>query len=99
MERVVEESLKLPARVLRAVMTGMLAPDAQARLSKIKAPTLILWGEQDTLFPRAEQNSLASAIPSAVLQVYPQTGHSLHWERPEQFVKDLENFMSRTEPR
>jgi pimeloyl-ACP methyl ester carboxylesterase len=33
-------------------------------------------------------------LPSATLKVYPETGHALHWERPEMFVSDLESFIS-----
>jgi pimeloyl-ACP methyl ester carboxylesterase len=92
--RVIKESLKLPAHVWRAVMEGMLASDASARLSRIKARTLIIWGDQETIFSRAEQDALTSAIPNAVLKVYPKTGHGPNWERPEQFAKDLKDFMS-----
>jgi pimeloyl-ACP methyl ester carboxylesterase len=98
-ERVISESLKLPASVWQAVMAGMMASGAGAKLSNIKAPTLIIWGDQETVFPRSEQDALVSAIPSAVLKVYPKTGHSPNWERPEEFAADLEDFISRTEPR
>lgn len=94
MKRVVEESLKLPARVWREVLAGIMASDFKSELSKIKAPTLIIWGENDKIFGRDEQNILASKIPDAVLKIYPETGHCPNWERPEQFVKDLENFIS-----
>src|SRR3712207_7560242 len=50
---------------------------------EIDAPTLILWGEQDPLFPHEEQERLAAAIPDATLKVYPETGHAVHWDRPE----------------
>jgi non-heme chloroperoxidase len=67
-------------------------------LREINAPTLILWGEQDPLFPREEQERLAAAIPDATLKVYPETGHAVHWDRPERFVRDLEAFMKDTRP-
>ncbi|MCM3902804.1 MAG: alpha/beta fold hydrolase [Pyrinomonadaceae bacterium] len=98
MTRVVSESLKAPARVWRGVMTGMLAPDAKVELNKIRAPTLILWGDEETIFPRAEQEALRSLIPNAALIVYSKTGHALHWERPEQFTGDLEKFLSQNNP-
>jgi non-heme chloroperoxidase len=63
------------------------------QLREIDVPTLILWGEQDALFPREEQERLAAAIPGATLKVYPETGHAVHWERPEQVVRDLDAFM------
>ena len=35
------------------------------------APTLMLWGEHDAYFPRAEQDALAAAIPNARLARLP----------------------------
>jgi non-heme chloroperoxidase len=96
---VVSESLKLPASVWREyVEEAVLSIDQDyvIELGEINVPTLILWGEQDALFPREEQERLAAAIPGATLKVYPETGHTVHWERPEQFVRDLEAFMEET---
>jgi non-heme chloroperoxidase len=93
MERVVAESLKLPARVWRAVLRGLMEADDTAQLRTIRAPTLILYGERDAFFPLAEQELLAASIPNAVLKVYEETGHALHWEQPERFVRDLLAFI------
>ena len=99
LDTVVSESLKLPARVWRDYWEGVaLAPYDAARLGEIDAPTLILWGEQDIIFSREDQEQLAAAIPGATLKVYPQTGHAVHWDRPEQVVRDLEEFMKETSP-
>jgi non-heme chloroperoxidase len=84
---------KLPARVWRETMTGMMAADYKTKLDRIKAPTLIIWGDKETIFLRSEQDLLKAKISDSVLKVYPGTGHSPHWERPEQFAKDLEVFM------
>ncbi|CAA9446885.1 MAG: hypothetical protein AVDCRST_MAG80-1863 [uncultured Rubrobacteraceae bacterium] len=35
-------------------------------------------------------------IPDATLRVYPDTGHLVHWERPEWVVRDLEAFIKGT---
>jgi non-heme chloroperoxidase len=40
-----------------------------------------------------EQQRLAATIPGARSRVYPETGHSPHWERPERFAADLDAFM------
>jgi non-heme chloroperoxidase len=94
LERAVSESLKVPARVWRDYYEGVvLTVDDTARLGEIGAPTLILWGEQDALLPREEQEWRAAAIPDATLKVYPETGHLAHWARPEWVVRDLEEFM------
>jgi non-heme chloroperoxidase len=99
LDTVVSESLKLPARVWRDYWEGVaLAPDHAAWLGGIDAPTLIVWGEQDIIFSREDQERLVRTIPNATLRMYPETGHAVHWDRPEQFVRDLEEFMKATRP-
>ena len=96
LDTVVSESLKLPARVWRDYLEGAVLSidhDYVLALGEIDVPTLMLWGEQDPLFPREEQERLAAAIPDATLKVYPETGHAVHWDRPEQVVRDLQAFM------
>jgi non-heme chloroperoxidase len=97
LDTVVSESLKLPARVWRDYFEEVVHADA-AQLREIKAPTFILWGEQDPYPPREEQERLAREIPDATLKVYAETGHAVHWERPEEVVRDLEAFMRATRP-
>ena len=93
LEAAVKESMKLPLHVWQGVMAAMMSPDTQVELKKIKAPTLILWGDRD-FFPRSEQDALTSAIPNAELKVYKNTGHALHWEHPEKFAADLTAFLN-----
>jgi non-heme chloroperoxidase len=66
LNKVVSESLKLPARVWRDYMEGViLTPDHAARLGEINVPTLILWGEQDAMFSHEKGERLARTIPEA----------------------------------
>ena len=95
-EGIVAESLKLPARLWREVFDGLLAFDDAEQLGRIAAPALLIWGERDELFPREDQDRLATAIPNARLRIYPETGHCPNWERPEQVVADLDSFMQET---
>lgn len=55
-------------------------------------PTLIVWGDQDAIHPRSEQEALAVAIAGAQLVVYPGAGHGVHWEEPAHFAADLVAF-------
>jgi non-heme chloroperoxidase len=101
LDTVVSESLKLPARVWRDYWEGAVLSidrDYVLELREIDVPTLMLWGERDPLFPREEQERLAAAIPGATLKVYPETGHAVHWDRPEWVVRDLEEFMKEPRP-
>jgi non-heme chloroperoxidase len=92
-ERLVAESLKLPARVWKSTLEGLFAFDDAAELGRIAAPTLLIWGEWDRWLPREEEDQLAFTIPGAKVVVYPATGHSPNWERPERVAADLDAFM------
>jgi pimeloyl-ACP methyl ester carboxylesterase len=92
---VVKQSMKLPARVWQAALAGVLAEDYKSKLGRIKTPTLILWGDKENIFLRDEQDLLKAKIADSILKVYPETGHSPHWEQPETFARDLNEFLSR----
>ena len=60
----VSESLKVPARVWRGYMEGVvLTVDDTARLDEIEAPTLILWGERDAILRARNRSGASGAIP------------------------------------
>jgi pimeloyl-ACP methyl ester carboxylesterase len=96
MARVVEESRKAPARVWRAALAGLIGEETFTGLGDGRTPTLLLWGERDGIFPRAEQELLVEALPVASLKVYRETGHAPHWERPREVARDLERFLRTT---
>jgi pimeloyl-ACP methyl ester carboxylesterase len=75
-------------------MAGTLAYDGASVLPRIQAPTLLLWGDRDAVFSRAQQERLLALLPDATLRVYPETGHALHWEQPERFTEDLTAFIA-----
>jgi non-heme chloroperoxidase len=93
-DRAVEESLKLPARVWRELMKGMLATSAPVGLSRSNIPTLIIRGDKDTYALQSEQEALARMIRTARVKVYTETGHAVHWERPAEFVRDVQAFVA-----
>ena len=91
----VGEGLKVPAFVWKAAFESRrrLEGEYAAELGKIKAPTLIVWGDQDVRYPRDEQEKLASAIAGSRLIAYHGAGHFLHWEEPRRFASDLVIFV------
>lgn len=90
----VAESLRAPARVWRASFRALLQEDLSASLGEIAAPTFLMWGDQDGMIDRSEQDKLAARIPEAHLVVYRGCGHSPHWERPDRVAADLTAFIS-----
>jgi pimeloyl-ACP methyl ester carboxylesterase len=63
-----------------------------ARLSRIVAPTLVLWGREDRIYPVAGAHRLAREIPGAKLQIM-DAGHVPHEERPREFLGLLTEFL------
>lgn len=94
LETVVRESLKVPARVWKAVFRAFIDGDFSHELPVIKAPTLIVWGDRDAFCPSGDQLGLVEAIAGSELLVYAGVGHALHWEHPARFAADLEAWMS-----
>jgi pimeloyl-ACP methyl ester carboxylesterase len=96
LDTVVAESLKVPAFVWHAALAALAASDTTAELPLIEAPTLIVWGDQDTIFFEADQQALDAGIPRSTLLVYEGIGHGVHWEDPDRFTDDLVGFMRST---
>lgn len=58
-----------------------------------KIPTLLLVGEEDALTPPQAMESIASQIPHARFVKVPQAGHSVYFERAEEFNRIIEDFL------
>ena len=95
LDLVVQESLKVPTRVWKETLRCALDSDFSAELPKIKAPTRLIWGDQDAFVSRLEQTALLAAIPGSRLSVYAGVGHAPHWEEPARFVNEVADFIWR----
>jgi pimeloyl-ACP methyl ester carboxylesterase len=62
-------------------------------LSLIPHPTLVIWGEQDLIFPVTVGEKLHRVIPRSVLRTIPQSGHIPMWETPEAVNPILLSFL------
>jgi non-heme chloroperoxidase len=88
-----EETMKVPARVFKEFFKDLIETDLSPLLNKIRAPALLVWGDQDAILSRSEQDALGKALPNSSLVVYRGAGHSPHWEEPEHFASDLVSFV------
>ncbi|WP_440713625.1 alpha/beta fold hydrolase [Gordonia sp. FQ] len=55
------------------------------RLSKVQAPTLVIWGADDKVNRPSGGTTLAEAMPNCDLYVAAKTGHWVQWERASLF--------------
>ncbi len=65
---------------------------AIARLTRIKSPTLVLWGRADRRLSAEFAPRLVRQLQTAYLE-YIDSGHSPHEEKPDLFVSSLERFL------
>ena len=96
LETMVRESLKVPARVWKTTFEGLLKDNSSGELAEIKAPTLIIWGEEDTIVPLSDQEKLMAGIKGSRLVVCSGAGHALYWERPRQVASYIVAFVENT---
>jgi pimeloyl-ACP methyl ester carboxylesterase len=66
----------------------------EARPEEIRAPTLVMQGEEDRLVPPDVARALVAAIPGARLILYPRLGHTPHEEDPVQTAADARAFLA-----
>jgi pimeloyl-ACP methyl ester carboxylesterase len=72
---------------------------AQDRLSLAALlPSLIVWGERDSIIPVEHGAAAHEAMPGSWLEVFPDAGHMPHDADPERFAALLIEFCRTTEP-
>lgn len=63
-----------------------------SRLSEIRCPTLICWGEQDRALPPEMGEIYHSGIRGSRLRTIPGCGHNIPEENPEAVLREMERF-------
>ncbi len=63
------------------------------RLTEVRHPTLILWGERDRLFPPQVGRDLQALIPRSRLILIPNAGHIPQWEQPQTVNRLITEFL------
>ncbi len=89
----VDDGMRMPAHVWKQALAGLTDAPVPTETGTITAPTLIIWGERDSLLPRGDATRLAAAIPGSRLVTYESTGHMVLWEQPERIANDIAAFI------
>jgi pimeloyl-ACP methyl ester carboxylesterase len=84
---------------VRAVIEpGGQRVSAQDRLAlAARLPTLIVWGEQDSIIPVTHGEAAHAAMPGSRLEIFPGAGHMPHDADPERFARLLTEFCAETD--
>jgi pimeloyl-ACP methyl ester carboxylesterase len=80
-------------RLLEATVE-VLRADWKEKLPRITAPTLVVWGERDTICPLRIGERIVSLVPDARLLVMRNAAHNPMWERHEEFDREVLAFLT-----
>jgi len=76
-------------------LEASVAQDRAAPIEQIRVPTLVIAGEEDTVYPPELAEQMARRIPGAELLMLERTGHLANLEQPDRFNKAVFDFVSR----
>ena len=62
-------------------------------LRSMTAPTLLVWGEHDTIVPRSSAEGFKKALPNARLEIVKGSGHAVALEKPDALEKLVSGFI------
>ncbi len=83
--------------VLRGIFVKVVNEDLTKYLDKIKARTLLIWGETDTATPLWMGKVMEDKIPNATLVVFKGIGHYAYYYRANEFLMAVDAFVKEGE--
>ena len=81
---------------MRGILSKVVNEDLQYAMPKITAPTLLVWGEDDTATPLQDAKIMEKLIPDAGLVIFKGAGHYAFLERKGEFGIIADNFLQET---
>jgi len=78
---------------LESVFKKLISQDLTPLLSKINAPSLILWGKRDKVTPLSYAYELKEKIKNSRLKIFPEISHNLPIAHPEKVFNEIKKFL------
>jgi pimeloyl-ACP methyl ester carboxylesterase len=99
-KELVDEVFEITRNRLKVIKIIALAKSAirnnlGEELATIKQPTLLVWGNNDTITPPFVAREFNKLIPNSELHFIDQCGHAPMMERPHEFNVVLDNFLKK----
>jgi pimeloyl-ACP methyl ester carboxylesterase len=84
----------VPEQVYLRQLQAAMMFDARQRASEIKAPTLVLTGDEDIIVPMQNSMNLAATLPHAQLKIIKGGSHTFFIEQADKFNVAVAEFLS-----
>lgn len=78
---------------MRQILSKVVNEDLKHVMPSIKAPTLMIWGENDTATPLSDAKTMEKLIPGSGLVSFSGCGHYSFLDNPVQFGAVLTSFL------
>jgi pimeloyl-ACP methyl ester carboxylesterase len=79
---------------MRATFVKLVNTDLTALLPEIRAPTLLIWGDQDHATPVSDGETMERLIPDAGLVVFEGAGHFAYADQAQRFNRVAAHFLA-----
>ncbi|NML19759.1 alpha/beta hydrolase [Pseudoflavitalea sp. G-6-1-2] len=99
-KEIVDEVYEITNNRIKAIKIIALAKSAirnnlGEELNQIKQPTLLIWGNNDSVTPPFVAREFQRLIPNSELHFIDKCGHAPMMERPEEFNQILHKFLTK----
>jgi pimeloyl-ACP methyl ester carboxylesterase len=84
------------AEVLRPTFNRLVSADLTPLLPRVRASTLLIWGENDADTPLRDGETMQRLIPDAGLVVFEGAGHFAYADQPQRFARVVRHFLGPT---
>lgn len=81
------------AGVMRPTLVRVVNEDLSDVLPRVKASTLLIWGDRDDSAPLRHGRTMERLIPDAGLVVFEGAGHFAYLDQPERFCVIVRHFL------
>jgi pimeloyl-ACP methyl ester carboxylesterase len=78
---------------VRGSMVRLVNADLRPQLPRLRAPTLLIWGDRDQETPPGDARTMERLIPDAGLVVLEGAGHFAYAEQPDRFCRIVDVFL------
>ena len=79
--------------IMREVLAKVIREDLTSIFSRIKTPTIIIWGDKDKITPLEDALLMKEHIKNSSLTILPDVGHRLRSEAPEKLLDVISQFL------
>jgi len=96
-ERLMDSVKRVHQESFLKTLEASVAQDRAAPIEQIRAPTLVVTGDEDTLYAPSISREMARRIPGAELVVMKGVGHLSNLEQPDEFNQAVLQFLKKQE--